>query len=166
MSSRKATGTRRSTTSSGSLGPHACSSGSNALQCGQLYQKKSTTSTLGGGASTATGRASVRYSRPSSGARACATAARGVASATAAPRENSRRFICTPSLALHAHQRAFDAACLELFLLAVGFFLLFVRPHANAEHLAPGLLALGHLRIQPHQRELGALGFGVFRRAE
>src|SRR5205809_361693 len=130
MSSRNAAGTRRSTTSSGSLRLQACSSGSKALQCGQLYQKKSTTSILGSGVSTGTGLDSVRYSRPSSGTRACAMA-QGEASTAAAPSEKSRRFICTRPLSLHAHQCALDAARLELFLLAVGFFLLVVRAHAH-----------------------------------
>ena len=49
-SSRKATGTRLKTTSAGSFFDQASSRGSNALQCGQLYQKNSMTSILPGGA--------------------------------------------------------------------------------------------------------------------
>ena len=51
----KATGTRRMLRSLGAALIQASSVGSKALQCGQLYQKNSITSTLPAGASGATG---------------------------------------------------------------------------------------------------------------
>jgi hypothetical protein len=51
----KATGTRRTTTSAGWPFAQASNWGSKALQCGQLYQKNSTTSTLPAGALTLAG---------------------------------------------------------------------------------------------------------------
>src|SRR5688572_19021550 len=149
------------------------------------------TSTLPCGASTFTGRSSVTKSLPSSGFLVWANTIPGrpravVAKTQAAPAEKSRRFMSlslllrkglrpaqpegsarpVPGLALHPHQRGFDAAGLEFFLLPVGVFLLVERPHTHAEHLAPGLLTLGDLGIHTHQRELGPLGFGILGRAE
>ncbi len=51
----KATGTRRTTRSFGADLIQASSVGSKALQCGQLYQKNSMTSTLPAGASVGAG---------------------------------------------------------------------------------------------------------------
>src|SRR5574337_705356 len=69
-------------------------------------------------------------------------------------------------LALHPHQRGFHAAAFQLLLRTVGFALRLERPDADAPYGAPGLVALRNLGLDAHQRELGALRFGLVGVAE
>jgi hypothetical protein len=91
----KGTGMRRKATSFGTVLIQASSAGSKSLQCGQLYEKNSTTSILPAGASTGTRLSSTRYSEPALGARAWAwagLAARDSSPSEVAASEKSRRF--------------------------------------------------------------------------
>src|SRR6478735_940113 len=83
---RKATGTRRKTTSAGSCFSQASSVGSNALQCGQAYEKNSSTSTLPAGTPGGCGVSTRTKSLPSTGP-ACAKAGLLGTSADAAAAE-------------------------------------------------------------------------------
>ena len=76
---------------------HASNVGSKALQCGQLYQKNSITSTFPGGALTGAALSSETYSAPSCGALGWAKAAPDWSAPTeikpVAASEKSRRFM-------------------------------------------------------------------------
>src|SRR6266568_553467 len=92
---RNGAGTRWKATSAGSFFDQASTVGSKALQCGQAYEKNSSTSILPG-ASNGTGGSTFANCVPSVGAPVCADAASGRA---AAPKlvamravEKSRRF--------------------------------------------------------------------------
>src|SRR6185369_861925 len=94
---RKATGTRRKATSAGSCFSQASIVGSNELQCGQAYEKNSSTSTLPAGTPGGWGGSMRVKSLPSTGV-ACAKAGRPATSADAAAAdrrvaEKRRRFM-------------------------------------------------------------------------
>src|SRR5436190_31892 len=93
---RKATGTRRRTTTAGSCFSQASIAGSKALQCGQAYEKNSSTSTLPAGTPGGCGVSTRVKSLPSTGP-GCAKAGPATsAEAAAAERrlqEKRRRFM-------------------------------------------------------------------------